>query len=45
MKNITKVGALLVLVVGLSLTVVGCSGGDEGMGKKKMGTAISSVLW
>lgn len=44
MKKFAKVGALLMLLVGISVTLVGCSGGDEGMGKRNMDNTSSGVI-
>ncbi len=34
MKKFARAGLLFALLIGISLAVIGCSGGDEGMGKK-----------
>ena len=43
MKKFIKVGALFVLLIGMNLVVVGCSGGDEGMGKKELDNSVSEL--
>jgi hypothetical protein len=35
MKKFAKAGVLFALLFGISVAVIGCSGGDEGMGKKQ----------
>ena len=44
MKKFVKAGALFVLLIGMNLVVVGCSGGDEGMGKKQMDSSVGTLI-
>ncbi|MGR9105827.1 MAG: hypothetical protein ACU843_02750 [Gammaproteobacteria bacterium] len=43
MKKFAKLGAAWFLLIGMSMAVVGCSGGDAGMGKKEYGS-VSGVV-
>ena len=44
MKKFVKTGALFVLLLGMNLVVVGCSGGDAGMGKKQTDASASALI-